>query len=254
MQPRWLFAVAALAFVLAPGTTARAEQTPYDVDVVLENDLGRDVADLPVFLQVFRVFGRGVDYAKFNPQGFHVYDQAGRELEFQYRVVPPAFSIANDELVVALAKLPKDARVRLRVTNDKSKSAGQKPFTVERMLANPNQMLPDGGFEQGAGLWKGGRIVGDVVHSGSKALMLEVPGAGGEASMQCTKAFNFVKGRNYHFSFWGRCRNVTRRTWRYSQPWAHRLISGRVSFTGDPLVFPEFADNNHLVRLMDDSG
>ena len=227
-------------------------QPKYDVDVVLENDFGRDFADLPVFLQVFRVFGRGVDYAAFNPRGFHVYDQQGKELPWSLRPVPPEFSLANDELVIILPKLAKDARLRLRITNTAGASDRLVPYDAAALLNNPNNLVPNAGLEKGPEGWKGGRVVEDVVHSGKRALRLEVPGSGGKASLQCTKTFSFTKGRNYYFGFWGRCQNVTRRTWRYSQPWAKTPISGRVSFTGDPLAFPEFADGNHLARLMDD--
>ena len=242
---------AALLCALSSGAAAADPQPKYDVDVAIENDLGRDLADLPVLIQVFRVFGRGVDYAQFNPKGFHVYDQAGKELPWSLRPVPPDFSLANDELVIVLPRLAKGAKLRLRVTNTAAASGKRVPYDAAALLSNRNNLVPNGGMEKGAAGWAGGKVVQDVVHSGTKALMLEAPGSGGKASAKCTRTIAFTKGRNYYFGFWGKCSNVTRRTWRYSQPWAKTPISGRVSFTGDPLVFPEFADKNHLARLMD---
>jgi hypothetical protein len=39
---------------------------------------------------------------------------------------------------------------------------------------------------------------------------------------------------------------------RSKSPWVLTPISERVGFTGDPLAMPEYDQENHLVRLMDD--
>ena len=81
----------ALWMLVALGSTARAADELYDVDVTLTNTFQKDFTQLPVMLQVFRAFGRGVDYGKFNRNGFHIYNDKGEELEFYFRQVPPAF-------------------------------------------------------------------------------------------------------------------------------------------------------------------
>ena len=229
-----------------------AVECVYDVDLTLTNDFDKDFAQLPVLVQVFRLFGRGVDYSKFNAKGFHVYDQDGNEVPFSVRPVPPDFSLANDEIVLVLPKFTKGEKARFRITNTAEDSARQVAFQIDPLLDNPNNLVSNGGFEKGAEGWKDAKLVDDVVHSGKKALMLEVPGEGGKTAIQYEKIVSFTKGRNYYFGFWGKCQNVTRHTWRYSQPWGLTPISGRVSFTGDPLAFAECDQGNHLVRLMDD--
>jgi len=240
-----------LCALCAP-SRAQAADAVYDVDVTLTNTFPKDYDNLPVVIQIFRVFGRGVDYTKFNRDGFHIYDDKGTELAYTYRVIPPDFSMANDELVLTLPKFAKGAKLNLRFTNTPEKSAKAVKFEIDALLANPNNLVPNGGFEKGVEGWEGGKLAAAGAHSGKNALLLEVPGGGGAASLKCTKTFPIAKGQNYYFGTWMKCENVTRRTWRYSQPWAQALISGRLTFSGDPFNFPEFADGTHLIRLMDD--
>ena len=248
-----LMALLVVAWMLCSSSVARAAtDCTFDVDLTLTNDLDRDFIQLPVLVQVFRLFGRGADYSQFNPKGFHVYDRDGNEVPFALRPVPPEFSLANDEILLILPRLPKDAQMRFRVTNTTENSARQRAFEIDPLIDNPNNLIPNGGFEKGVEGWKDAKLVEDVVHSGKKALLLEVPGAGGKTSVQYGKPISFIKGKNYYFGFWGKCQNVTRHTWRYSQPWGLTPISGRVSFTGDPLAMAEYDQENHLVRLMDD--
>ncbi len=237
------------------GSLSPAQAVPecvFDVDLTLTNDFDKDFTQLPVLVQVFRLFGRGVDYTQFNPKGFHVYDQDGKEVPFALRPIPPEFSLANHQLLLVLPKLAKGQTLRFRVTNTPTDSRKQMAFEINTLINNPNNLIPNGGFEKGTEGWKGAELVGDVVHSGKKALVVEVPGKGGKAAVRGGRPVSFIKGRNYYFGFWGKCQNVTRHTWRYSQSWALTPISGRVSFTGNPLAMAEFDQGNHLVRLMDD--
>jgi hypothetical protein len=240
------------AFILFLCSSPAAKDETFDVDVTLTNTFDRELVNQPVFLQVFRIFGRGVDYGKFHRDGFHVYDEKGEEIEFFYRALPPSFSMADDELVLFIRSLAPAGRAKLRFTNTSEKSRKEGKLNLDRLIDHPNNLIPNGGFEKGTEGWQGGRLVSDVVRSGKHALLLEAPGSGGSAELHCTKPVPFVKGKNYYFGIWAKSENVTRRTWRYSQPWALTPISGRITFSGDPLRFPEFSDKTHLVRLMDD--
>jgi hypothetical protein len=244
----------ALWLLVALASTAPAADELYDVDVTVTNTFQKDFTQLPVMLQVFRVFGRGVDYGKFNRNGFHVYNDKGDELEFYFRQVPPSFSIACSELVVVVPKFAAGAKLQLRFTNTAVNTKKEGKLDSALLLDNPNNLIPNGGFEKGVEGWEGGKLVSDVTHSGKNALLLEVPGGGGNAALHCSKPLSFTKGMNYYFGVWAKCENVVRHTWRHTQPWALQPDSGRISFSGDPLVFPEYDGNekNHLIRLMDD--
>ena len=111
---------ATLLILLCSATAPKDEL--FDVDVTLTNTHSRELVNQPVFLQVFRVFGRGVDYAKFRRDGFHVYDEKGQEVEFSVRALPPSFSIGDDEIVLVLPGLAPGAQAKYRFTNTTEKS------------------------------------------------------------------------------------------------------------------------------------
>jgi hypothetical protein len=234
--------IAPLLIFLSSCASTPPKDELYDVDVTLTNPHARELTNQPVFLQVFRIFGRGVDYGKFRRDGFHVYDEKGEEVEFSVRSLPPSFSLGDDEIILTLPTLAPGAKAKFRFTNTPEKSRKEAKFDVARLIDHPNNLIPNGGFEKGADGWQGGKVVSDVVRSGKNALLLEVPGSGGAAELHCTKPVPFVKGMNYYFGIWAKCENVTRRTWRYTQPWAAQQISGRITFSADPLRFPEFSE------------
>jgi hypothetical protein len=231
---------------------AQDKAETYDVDVTLVNPFPKELVNHPVILQVFRVFGRGVDYSRFNRDGFHITDDRGQEVEFFYRSLPPSFSIADDQLILMVPSLSPGARITYRFTNTAQKSRKEAKLEIEKLIDHPANLIPNGGFEKGVEGWTGGKLVTEGARSGRNALLLEAPGSGGNASLQCTKAVPFTKGMKYYFGIWAKSENVTRRTWRYTQPWAAQLVSGRITLSGNPLVFPEFSENTHLIRLMDD--
>lgn len=245
---RLLPVAAALVLAMAAPLSAADD---FDVDVTLSNPFGRELVNQPVFLQIFRVFGRGVDYGRFHRDGFRVADEKGVEQDVYYRALPPAFSMADDELVLVVSLAP-GARATYRFTNTTARNPKLKPLDVAALLDHPGNRIPNGGFEKGKEGWDGGSVVAEGAHSGKGAMLLEVPGSGGHASLRCAKPVSFEKDRTYYFGLWAKCENVVRRTWRYSQSFALTPISGRLTFTGDPLVFPEVADKTHLIRFMDD--
>ena len=224
-------------------TAQAAEDVAFDVDVTFSNTFDKDFTDLPVILSVARVFGRGVDYARFNRDGFHVYDAKGREVEFSYRPMPPHFSMATDEFVLVLPELAKGAKAQFRFTNTPNRSQQQRPLDIDRLLDNPNNLIPNAGFEKGADCWEGGKIVSDVVRSGKNALLLQVPGKGGKAEVRSTRSASFVKGKPYYFGIWAKSQNVTRHAYRWDD------AGGRISLTSNPLCLRVQKDH---FRIMDD--
>jgi hypothetical protein len=243
---------ALLVCLLAPPLAQAAEQPTVEVDVTISNDFDKPFTNLPVFLKVFRVFGRGVDYTRFDPDGFVVLDAQGKELHHVVRPVPPDFSLANDDLVVFLPGLAKGETVNLRILNAPKSGRTSHAYAPDLLLGNPNNLISNGGFEHGTEGWEGGKLAHDGVQSGKGALLLEVPGDKGQAVLRCTQPLRFSKGKNYHFSIWAKCENVVRRTWRFN--YRPAPISARIMLSGDPLVFPEldtYFDKNHVMRLMD---
>lgn len=248
---RALFSIG-VGFLLSLSAAGAEEQLGFDVDVTLVNDFDKSFTDLPVFLHVFRVFGRGVDYTAFDPDGFSVLDSKGKALPHVVRPVPPYFSLANDQIVVFLPSFAEGETVTLRIRNAKKSGPPKTAYDPDRLLENQNNLIPNGGFEKGTAGWAGGKLVQDTRRSGKGALLLEVPGDKGHAALRCTQPLRFSKGKNYHFSIWSKCENVVRRTWRFN--YGPEPISARIMLSGNPLVFPEldkFFDKNHVIRLMD---
>ncbi len=236
-----------LLFVFSPVLPAAdlsgAEPARYEADVTFTNTFDKDFTNLPVVLSVARVFGRGVDYAKFDRDGFHFYDAGGREVQFFYRQMPPHFSTATDEIVLVLPSLAKGATLQYRVANTLKRSEKQRPLDTDRLLDNANNLIPNPGFEKGADSWEGGRIVSDVVRSGKNSLLLQVPGKGGKAEAKCARPASFVKGKPYYFGIWAKSENVTRHAYRWDD------AGGRISLTGNPLCLRVQKDH---FRVMDD--
>ena len=225
-----------------------AAEAAHDVDVTLKNTSDGDFRNLPVFLTVSQVFGRGIHFDRLAPEGFRVYDDQGAELDVQYRVMPPAFSMAADELIIVLPSLAKGAEAKLRFTNTPGKSARQRPFDLQAALDSPGNLVPNGGFEKGADGWEGGRIVNDVVHSGSSALLLEAPAKGGKDSARSAAKLSFVKDRPYYFSVWARSRNVVRHSYRWPE------AGGKIILSNSPLALSTNFDDKAVrhERVMDD--
>ena len=90
---------ALLTLMLAVPLGAAENQEIYDVDVTLTNTFAKDFVNQPVVLQVFRIFGRGVDYSKFNRNGFHITDEKGKPIVALGRTINISMSLeASGEL------------------------------------------------------------------------------------------------------------------------------------------------------------
>lgn len=201
----------------------------HEIEAVISNTNGKDLENLPVFVQVRSIVGRGRDYQQVNRDGFHVYDEKGKEVSFMYRPMPPDFSMATDEIVFILPKLAKDAALRYRFSNTSTKSAKQVPFNVDEILNNPNNWIPNPGFEKGAEHWTGGTIVNDVTHSGKNALLLQ--SRKGQVSATLDKSFQFNKDGHYYWAAWLKTDNVVRYSYR-SQKSGGRILLANYPFRG----------------------
>ncbi len=229
-------------------TVLSAAEPTYDVDVTLKNVSEKDFANLPVFVTVAQVFGRGIHFDRLARDGFHVYDEQGVELDVRYRVIPPVFSMATDELIVVLPALAKGAETTLRFTNTPGKSARLKPFEIRAALDNPNNLVPNGGFEKASEGWDGGKLVADVVHSGKAALLLEAPAKGGKDAVRSTVKLSFVKDQPCYFSVWARSRNVVGHSCRWPE------TGGKIILSDGPLALSTNFDDKAVrhERVMDD--
>ncbi len=235
-----------LPFCCLVFSLAAAAQTPYDVDVTLTNSHDKDFTNLPVFLKVADVFGRGVDYTKFTGS-FRIMDADGGDVPFMLRRMPPHFSLANDELLIVLPALAKDGQINLRVLHEPAVATEPLHFDAQAILDNPNNMVFNGGFEKGGEGWEGGKIVQDVVHSGKNALLLEAPAKGGRDAAKCLTQLSFVKGKPYYFHVWARSQNVVRHSYRWP------AVGGKIFLSGDGLgLSTHHGDKSRHERIMDD--
>ena len=216
-----------IAVLCAAGAPFEARASGFEVEATISNTNGKRLTDLPVFLPVHAIFGRGLDYSQFNPRWFHIFDDTGRQIDYMHRPLPPNFSIANDELVFFVPVLEQDARLRYRFTATYEDSSHYRPFDINALLNNPNNWVPNPGFEQGLEHWRGaGRIVTDVKHSGDKSLLLEVLGKG-KVTAKLDKPFTFEKQGHYYFSCWARSQNVARSGHRWPQAGGRIVVHGR---------------------------
>jgi hypothetical protein len=185
-----------------------------DVDVRVENRTGAEKRDWPVFLKVYTLFGNNLDLAAVNPKGFHVFDAAGGEVPHMLRSMPPAWSIGNADVIVIIPRLADGAAAAFRVTNTQTDG---RPQQLD-LLANPNNLLPNPGFEaNAAGVPEGYKQISDkggtisyetaVKHSGKQSLLLTfAPGTA--LTLQSLAPVAFQKEGRYHFSLWARTENM----------------------------------------------
>ena len=85
----------AAAVVVCVGCSAAA-WGDYDVRVDFRNLSGEAKTDWPVILRVYTVLGRNLPAGSVNPDGFHVYDPAGKEVPHAIEKIPPYDQPGND--------------------------------------------------------------------------------------------------------------------------------------------------------------
>ena len=142
---RTTIAATVMIGILLVGGAVRGD---YDVKVDLENLSGEDKTDWPVVMRVCHVFGRSLPAGSLNPTGYHVYDQAGKEVPCAVEKVPPYDVQGNDELIFVVPKMKQGQKLRFRITN----TAKESPALARVDVVNsPHNLIRNGGFEPTGG-------------------------------------------------------------------------------------------------------
>ena len=180
----------------------------YEVSVELKNLSGEDKRNWPVFLPVWHVFGRNLPPGSLREDGYRVSLAGGRELPFTIERLPPYDQPGNNELVVLIPEMKRGETLTIHIAN--TARASRKPAAVD-LVGNPNNLIRNGGFEEGEATaegWKGhGRRDTSVRHSGRACLRLT-----GSTRRQaaCARAIRLHVGSDYYFGAWTRTENVSR--------------------------------------------
>lgn len=193
---------------------ANYQSIPFRGDVELTNLTGAAKTDWPVFLTIWKVFGGGLDMSRINPGGFHVYDSSGTEIPHMVRHIAPDFSLGNDEIVFLVPSMAAGQTLSYIITNTAEPGLTQ----AIDVINNPNNLLPNGGFETDVGGVPTGYFVAvnhgvslsydtQVKHSGSRSLKMTFL-VGSDATLKTTSAIPIQSGGHYHFSIWVKTENV----------------------------------------------
>ena len=206
MSARWAMWAVAAAVVTVAGI-APAAWGDFDVKVDLENLSGEAKANWPVVMTVYQVLGRDLPAGAVNPKGFHVYDEAGKELEWAMEELPPFLHPGGDELIFVVPKMDKGQKLTYRITNTAQSGKGVKL----ELAATPHNLIKNGTFEEGDGKaapgFTGGAIDSQTKRSGKNALLLA--GKGGMKVPYAEKIPLHV-GSYYYAGVWSKTVNVAR--------------------------------------------
>lgn len=241
--------VGAVAAAAAAQTTAPASQPrslpsiktaplgDYDVVVEITNTTPEKKADWPVIMSVYRLLGRNLPAGSVNPNGFHVYDDAGKEIPHAVEALPPYEQVdlaggalgswplaGNDELIFVIPQIDKGATLRCRITNTAVDSTKRVKLDL---AANPHNLFHNGSFEQQDGQviagWKGdGQADNQVKRSGQTSLRLR---GTRPQKLSYGQKIPVHKGSRYYFGIWGKTDNVSRHG-------IHTSVGGQVTLTG----------------------
>jgi hypothetical protein len=208
-----------LTLALLVGWAAGVGRADMEAQLSLENRTGGDKTDWPIFLTVWKVFGADLDVGKMDREGFHVLDAAGQEVPYMLRSIPPDFSLGNDEIVFVVPKMRVGESLKFHLTQTKTRGLTQ---TID-LAGNPNNLLPNGGFEalrkntlEGYEVTAGRGVEiaadGEMKHSGRQSLRVTIP-VGSTVSLRTGQPVRFREGGQYHFSFWAKTNNVAYTGW-----------------------------------------
>jgi len=212
------WAVAALAAMSCAG----AARGDYDVRVDLKNLSGEGRTDWPVILRVYTVLGRNLPAGAVNPEGFHVYDPAGKEVPHAIEKIPPYDQPGNDELIFVIPKIKPDEVVSYRITNTSAKSTKRTRIDV---VGSPHNLIANGRFDRVKDGWMFPSAARDakVGHSGGSSLRLAADGK--TVSTKYARPVALHEGSWYYFGAWSKTDNVSRFGYQ-AGPAAHFKIPG----------------------------
>ncbi|MGB2819993.1 MAG: hypothetical protein WBF17_03360, partial [Phycisphaerae bacterium] len=223
---RWSVASVLTAAMAVPA------MADYDVTVELRNLSGEDRRDWPVILPVYQVFGRNLPPGSLHKEGYRVHTARGREIPCMIEELPPHDQQGNNELIFLIPSMKKGETLTVRVTNTASPS---KKLTTFDLVSNPNNLVPNGGFEKGGDKpesWQGrGKLDTSTKRSGGASLLLS-----GESRQEatCERAIALHRGSHYYFGAWTRTGNVSRHAL-YRSKGGHIRIPGFHNwFNGQP--------------------
>ncbi len=200
--------------------TCSAQAATLSVEATLSNPYDHDLEETPVFVRIADIFGQSIDVTRLNPSGFRIQDAGGKAVPYSYRIMPPAFSLATDELVFHLPKLAKGASARYTISNDPKAKVRPQAFDMAKYVSHKNNLIPNAGFEKGSEGWSGGKVVTDTKHGGGKALMLQVTGQG-EAKATCNQTLTINKKGRYYINVFAKSSHVARRGHRFPKFGGH---------------------------------
>lgn len=180
----------------------------YDVKVEIENTSGEEKTDWPVILGVLQVLGRNLPAGSVNPEGFHVFNEKGEEIEHAIEKIPPLDEPGNDEIIFIIPKMAAGAKVTYRITN--TSKAGKKA-TID-YVSSAHNLIKNGACEKGTDKgvegWSGkAKLDQGEKRSGKASLLLQ---GTRRVEIKCTSELALHKGSRYYFGLWGKTQNVSR--------------------------------------------
>ncbi|HET6429447.1 MAG TPA: hypothetical protein VFJ30_13615, partial [Phycisphaerae bacterium] len=229
-QSKWVCgACCAALVVLWAAVAAPANAAPladYDVFVEIQNTTPEAKADWPVIMTVYKVFGRNLPAGTVNPDGYHVYDESGKEIMHAIESIPPHDQQGNNEIIFLVRRIDKGQTLRYRITNTAVKSSMRRPIDL---AISRHNLIPNGGFEKagsGAAPLAGWELQAQadrqVKHGGSGSARLRGTRA---QRMRLAGKIPLHKGSRYYFGIWGKTHEVSRFG-------MHTGLGGHVALTG----------------------
>jgi len=222
MRPLILAATLAVACGLG---YARGPLPDYEVLVEVTNTTPEKKTNLPVVMTVYKIFGRNLPAGSLNPQGYHVYNEKGQEIEHMIEAIPPYDQDGNNEIVWIIPEIASGQKLTYRITNTAQRSPKRTHLDI---VNSPHNLIGNGAFQKkGAGTaiagWEGvAELDPEVKRSGRPSLRLR-----GRSRQEARLAAKIPlhKGSRYYFGAWGRTHEVSRHGIHTSDG-AHFILTG----------------------------
>jgi len=219
-------AIVAVLWASLPAGICAAGPTPladYDVTVEIKNTTPEAKTNWPVIMTVYKVLGRNLPAGTINPDGFHVYDETGREIPHAIEAIPPCDGAAeaadyawsldqqgNNEIIFVVPRIEKGATLRYRITNTAKDSTKRTKIDV---VGSPHNLIPNAGFEESgeggapAGWEPDGQLDEKVKRSGRSSVRLR---GTRRQRLRLAEKIPLHPGSRYYFGIWGKTHEVSR--------------------------------------------